>query len=152
MILNQQKKQTILLVEDNPHDEMLALRALGKNKQTSNVYVVRDGAEALDYLFATGEYVDRDILDQPKVVFLDLKLPKIDGLEVLRRIKSDERTKKTVVVIFSSSDDAGDMATGYSLKVNSFVRKPVSFAEYVKVVNHLGLYWLTINKVALEVA
>ncbi|MBE9534547.1 MAG: response regulator [Proteobacteria bacterium] len=138
--------RTILLVEDNPKDEMLTLRALGKNHLANEVIVVRDGAEALDYLFATGDYAGRDLSDLPTVVLLDLKLPKIDGLEVLRRIRADERYKMLPVVILTSSDEERDIIAGYELGANSYVRKPVAFADFSRAVADLGRYWLLTNE------
>jgi two-component system, response regulator len=150
MIQNRRKHQTILLVEDNPKDELLTLRALKKSGLANKVQVVRDGAEALDYLFATGEYSGRDVRDQPTLVILDLKLPKIDGLEVLQRIREDKQTKMLPVVILTSSDETKDIVAGYDLKANSFVRKPVNFAEFSEAVGQVGLYWLAINQAPPE--
>lgn len=138
--------RTILLVEDNPKDEMLTLRTLKKCQVANEIMVVRDGAEALDYLFATGEYAGREVADQPTVVLLDLNLPKINGLEVLRRIRDDERTRFLPVVILTSSDEEKDMLAGYTLGANSYVRKPVSFSEFSKAVADLGRYWLITNE------
>ena len=147
---SRRKHQTVLLVEDNPKDEMLTLRALKKSGMANKVDVVRDGAEALDYLFAIGDYSDRNVRDLPIIVLLDLKLPKIDGLEVLRRIRADERTKRLAVVILTSSDETKDIVTGYGLNANSFVQKPVEFTEFSNAVTQLGRYWLAINEVPPE--
>ena len=136
----------ILLVEDNPDDEELAMRALKKNNIRNDIHVVRDGAAALDYLFGTGEYAGRDISDQPQVILLDLKLPKVGGLEVLQRLRSDERTRLLPVVILTSSKEEQDLIAGYSLGANSYVRKPVDFDQFVEAVRQLGLYWLVINE------
>ncbi len=136
----------ILLVEDNPNDLELALRALKKRHLANKVVVARDGAEALDFIFGTGAYADRDIANQLKVVLLDLKLPKIDGLEVLRRIKSDERTKLIPVVVLTSSQEERDIVESYRLGVNSYMVKPVDFEQFIECVSELGLYWLVCNK------
>jgi two-component system, response regulator len=136
----------ILLVEDNPNDVELTLRALSKNNLATRVFVVKDGAEAIDFIFATGQFSDRDIQNIPKVVFLDLKLPKIDGLEVLRRMKSDERTAKIPVVVLTSSQEERDVVESYKLGVNSYVTKPVDFDQFLVAVQEIGLYWLVINK------
>jgi two-component system response regulator len=138
--------KAILLVEDNPDDEMLTLRALHKNNIRNDVVVARDGAEALDYLFGTGAHSGRDVGDLPQVVLLDLKLPKIDGLEVLRRIRADERTSVLPVVILTSSKEEQDVIEGYRLGVNSYVRKPVDFDEFLEAARQLGLYWLLLNE------
>lgn len=140
------KPQTILLVEDNPKDEILTLRSLKKCHVANEVVVVRDGAEALDYLFATGDYAERDLSDLPTVILLDLKLPKIDGLEVLRRIRADERYHLLPVVILTSSDEERDILAGYELGANSYVRKPVVFADFSRAVADLGCYWLLTNE------
>jgi CheY-like chemotaxis protein len=137
---------SILLVEDNPDDEALTLRAFRKNNVTNEVVVARDGAEALDYLFGTGTYADRDVTVLPQVVILDLKLPKIDGLEVLRRLRAAPQTKLLPVVILTSSNEERDRLQGYGLGANSYVRKPVDFAEFVDAVRQLGLYWLLLNE------
>ena len=136
---------TILLVEDNPDDEALTLRALKKNHIGNKVLVVRDGAEALDFLFCTGIYADRDPHEMPQVTLLDLKLPKVDGLEVLRRLRADERTHTLPIVILTSSNEEKDVVEGYQLGANSYVRKPVDFNEFLEAAKHLGLYWLVLN-------
>ena len=136
----------ILLVEDNPNDVELTLRALKKNNLTNKVHVVRDGAEALEYIFATGAYASRDVNHHPKVILLDLKLPKVDGLEVLRRLKSDERTKVIPVVVLTSSKEERDLVESYKLGANSYIAKPVDFDSFVKAVAELGLYWLLLNQ------
>jgi two-component system, response regulator len=137
---------SILLVEDNPDDEALTLRAFRKNNLTNEVVVARDGAEALDYLFGTGMYADRDLTVLPQIVILDLKLPKIDGLEVLRRLRAAPQTKLLPVVILTSSNEERDRLEGYGLGANSYVRKPVDFAEFLDAVRQLGLYWLLLNE------
>jgi two-component system response regulator len=137
---------TILLVEDNPNDEALTLRALRKNNIQETVVVVRDGAEALDYLFATGPYQDRDPSDLPRVVLLDLKLPKVDGLEVLRRLRAHERTRLVPVVILTSSNEERDLVAGYGSGANSYIRKPVDFTQFSETVRYLGQYWLRLNE------
>jgi CheY-like chemotaxis protein len=138
--------RTILLVEDNPKDEMLTLRSLEKCHVVNQVVVVRDGAEALDYLFGSGDYVDRDLNDLPTVVILDLKLPRVSGHEVLLRIRADERYKLLPVVILTSSDEEQDILAGYELGANSYVRKPVAFADFSRAVADLGRYWLLTNE------
>jgi CheY-like chemotaxis protein len=135
----------ILLVEDNGDDETLALRALRKNNIRNEIVVAHDGVEALDYLFASGAYASRDLRIMPQVVLLDLKLPKVDGLEVLRRIRADERTRLLPVVILTSSNEESDRIEGYGLGANSYVRKPVNFNEFAEAVKQLGLYWLLLN-------
>jgi CheY-like chemotaxis protein len=136
----------ILLVEDNPNDVEMTLRALKKHNLANKVHVVKDGAEALDYLFANNSYADRDLTQSPKVVLLDLKLPKVDGLEVLRQIKSDERTKMIPVVVLTSSREERDMIESYKLGVNSYIVKPVDFDKFLDAVGELGLYWLLLNE------
>ena len=136
----------ILLVEDNPDDEALTLRALWKNNIGNRVVVVRDGAEALDFLFCTGAYSDRDPREMPHMILLDLKLPKVDGLEVLRRIRADERTHLLAVVILTSSNEEQDLIKGFKYGANSYVRKPVDFDQFVEAVHQLGLYWLVLNE------
>jgi two-component system response regulator len=136
----------ILLVEDNADDEMLTLRALNKNKIANKIEVVRDGAEALDFLFATGAHAGRDPRELPQVILLDLKLPKVDGLEVLRRVRADSRTRMLPVVVLTSSKEEQDMIQAYSIGVNSYVRKPVDFNQFVEAIGQLGLYWLVLNE------
>ena len=136
----------ILLVEDNPDDEILTLRALKKANVANRIEVVRDGAEALDFVFGAGNYAGRDTSDMPQLILLDLKLPKVSGLQVLERIRSDERTKRIPVVILTSSTEEIDIKSGYDLHVNSFVSKPVNFQEFSDVVQRLGLYWLLVNQ------
>lgn len=136
----------ILLVEDNPDDIDLTLRALKKNNIKNEVTVVCDGAEALDFLFGTGKYSGRDLTIMPTVILLDLKLPRIGGLEVLRRIRANELTKLLPVVILTSSKEEQDIVNSYSLGVNSYVRKPVDFNQFADAVSHLGLYWLLLNE------
>jgi len=136
----------ILLVEDNPKDEVLTLRALRKSGITNEVVVTRDGAEALEYLFCTGMFADRNPSDQPAVVLMDLNLPKIGGLEVVRRIRADDRTKLFPVVILTSSDEEEDRLKGYEFGANSYVRKPVEFNAFASAVKQLGLYWLILNE------
>jgi CheY-like chemotaxis protein len=140
------RDKSILLVEDNPDDEALTRRAFEKHHVGNELVVVRDGAEALDYLFATGQYADRDPTRQPQVVLLDLKLPKIDGLEVLRRLRADDRTKMLPIVILTSSNEERDLVSGYSLGANSYVRKPVDFSDFTEAARQLGLYWLLLNE------
>ncbi|WP_335342555.1 response regulator [Sedimenticola hydrogenitrophicus] len=138
--------KVILLVEDNPDDELLTLDALAANHVGNRVVVARNGVEALDYLFANGIYSGREVTDLPAVVLLDLKLPKIDGLEVLRRIRADARTQLLPVVILTSSNEDEDRLKGYTLGANSYVRKPVDFDEFVRAAGQLGLYWLLLNQ------
>ena len=140
----------ILLVEDNPDDVELTMRALKKHNISNRVEVVGDGAEALDYLFCTGTYADRDPNELPAVVLLDLKLPKIDGLEVLKRLRADKRTKLIPVVILTSSKEEQDVVNGYKFGANSYVRKPVDFVQFNEAVRQLGLYWLLLNEPPLK--
>ena len=142
----------ILLVEDNPDDEALTLHALKKYKVANNVQVVRDGAEALEFIFCTGRYADRQITDRPKVVLLDIKLPLVDGLEVLKRIKSDERTKTLPVVMLTSSREERDLVESYRLGVNSYIVKPVDFEQFTESARALGMYWLLLNRPTTEAA
>jgi two-component system response regulator len=139
-------EKMILLVEDNPDDEALTLRALRKHNIGNKVFVVRDGAEALDFLFCTGAYADRDPNDMPQVTLLDLKLPKVDGLEVLRRLRADNRTRLLPIVILTSSNEERDLIEGYKNGANSYVRKPIDFNEFLEAVRQLGLYWLVLNQ------
>ena len=136
----------ILLVEDNPHDAELALRALTKHKLANKVLHVKDGAEALEYVYSTGAYAGRQTGTNPRVVLLDLKLPKVDGMEVLRRMKSDERTRSIPVVILTSSSEERDIVESYRLGVNSYIVKPVDFDKFLTCVRELGLYWLLLNQ------
>jgi len=140
------RDKIILLVEDNPDDELLTLRALKKNGVAGKVVVAHDGVEALDYLFSTGSHAGRDTGVMPQLILLDLKLPRIDGLEVLRRLRADERTRLLPVVILTSSKEQQDMVDGYGLGANSYVRKPVDFEQFVSAVEQLKLYWLVLNE------
>lgn len=135
----------ILLVEDNPNDVELTLHALNHNNISNQIHVVRDGAEALDYLFCKGEYKNRIISDGPKLILLDLKLPKITGLEVLEKIRANQQTRCLPVVILTSSDEEQDIAAGYKLGVNSYIRKPINFEKFSEVIRRLGYYWLVLN-------
>ncbi len=139
-------EKLILLVEDSAPDEELAIRALRKNGIRNEVVVARDGQEALDYLFAEGSHAGRDHAELPTVILLDLKLPKIDGLDVLRQIRADERTKLVPIVILTSSNEERDRIEGYGLGANSFVRKPIGLTEFSEAVRQLGLYWLMVNE------
>jgi two-component system, response regulator len=140
------KDKVILLVEDNADDEVLTLRALRKNNIKNEVVVARDGAEALDYLFGRGAYEGRDTTVLPQIVLLDLNLPKLDGLQVLKSIRGDDTTKRLPVVILTSSKEEKDLLEGYDLGANSYVRKPVDFTAFAEAVHHLGLYWLVLNE------
>ena len=142
------ENKVILLVEDNPRDEALTLRALRKSNIVNDVVVARDGVEALDYLFGTGAHEGRDLDAMPQLVLLDLKLPKVDGLQVLQRIRADERTRRLPVVIFTSSSEEEDLIKSYDLGANSYVRKPVDFEQFLDATRQLGLYWLVLNQVA----
>jgi len=137
----------ILIVEDNPDDEALTIRALKKNNVGNRLSVVRDGAEALDYLFCAGVYSERDPYDLPQAILLDLKLPKIDGLEVLKRIRAEPRTSLLPVVILTSSKEEQDLLQSYKNGANSYVRKPVDFNEFLEAARQIGLYWLILNEV-----
>lgn len=139
---------TILLVEDNPDDEALTLRAFRKSNLENQIDVARDGEEALDYLFGEGRQAGRDSKRQPCVVLLDLKLPKIDGIEVLRRLRADARTRLTPVVILTTSREERDVVDGYRFGANSYIRKPVNFDEFVRAVQQIGSYWLSLNEPA----
>jgi two-component system, response regulator len=138
--------KTILLVEDNHDDEALTIRAFEKNNIGNNVVVVCDGVGALDYLFGTGSYAGRDLNHMPQVVLLDLNLPKVSGLEVLRRLRADDRTKLLPIVILTTSDEEQDRFNSYGLGANSYVRKPVDFAQFSEAARQLGLYWLVLNQ------
>jgi two-component system response regulator len=139
-------KEKILLIEDNPDDELLTLRAFKKNNISNEVVVARDGVEALDYLFGTGAYTGRDTADTPQVVLLDLKLPKLSGLEVLRKIREEPLTKLLPVIILTTSSEESDVLSGYELGANSYIRKPVDFTQFLESVRQLGLYWLVLNQ------
>lgn len=139
------EQQVILLVEDNPDDEVLTVRALRKNNILNEIVVARDGVEALDYLFGIGIHAGRDISRQPQVVLLDLKLPKLDGLEVLKRLRADPRTALQPVAVLTTSNEERDIVASYQLGVNSYIRKPVDFNQFSETVRQLGLYWLVIN-------
>jgi two-component system response regulator len=136
----------ILLVEDNPDHEALTIRALKKSGLANPVVVARDGAEALDFLFGTGSYAGRDLSEMPQAVLLDLKLPKLDGLEVLQRMRADERTRLVPVVVLTSSDEEKDLVSSYRFGANSYIRKPVDFAEFLEATRQLGMYWLVLNQ------
>ena len=138
--------RTIMLVEDNSDDEALTLRALKKNNIHNQVVVARDGVEALDYLFGTGAHAERDLGSMPQLILLDLKLPRIDGMQVLQRLRADNRTRLLPVVILTSSKEQQDLIEGYSLGANSYVRKPVDFGQFIEAVRQLGLYWLILNE------
>ena len=140
------RTRTILLVEDNPDDVELTLRAFEKSRLGNDIVVARDGSEALDYLFGTGIHAERSPSSMPEIVLLDLKLPKVDGLEVLKRIRADERTRRLPVVVLTSSKEERDVLRSYDLGANSFVRKPVDFVEFVEAARQLGLYWLVLNE------
>ena len=140
------KDKIILLVEDNPDDVDLAIRALKKNNILNEIVVAGDGAEALDYLFGTGKYEGRDMSIMPEVILLDLKLPKIDGLEVLKHLRADERTRLLPVVILTSSREEQDLINGYKFGANSYIQKPVDFDQFTEAVRQLGMYWLVLNE------
>ena len=139
-------EKSILLVEDDPDDEALTIRELNKQNIVNKIDVVRDGKEALEYLFATGAYEGRDPSDIPTLMILDLKLPKVDGFEVLKRVRADERTKHLPVVVLTSSDEQRDIVESYSLGANSYIRKPVAFNDFGEAVRQLHLYWLLLNE------
>jgi CheY-like chemotaxis protein len=145
-MLNKHEAVEILLVEDNPTDAELAMRALKKNNLANNLVWVKDGAEALDFLFGKGEYAARETNKAPHVILLDLRLPKVDGLEVLRAIKNDEITKHIPVVVLTSSKEDHDVTESYKLGVNSYISKPVEFEAFAKTVAELGMYWLLLNR------
>jgi len=144
--MNEPNAIELLLVEDNPQDLELALRALTKAKLSNHIQVARDGAEALDFIFCTGPFAARQITDGPKVILLDLKLPKVDGLAVLKRIKGDPRTKMIPVVVLTSSKEQSDVVESYALGVSSYIVKPVNFERFSEAVRELGLYWLLLNQ------
>jgi len=139
-------EKMVLLVEDNPDDEALTMRALKQSKLANEIVVTRDGSEALDYLFGTGAYEGRDLTHMPTVILLDLKLPKVNGLEVLQRLREDARTKLIPVVVLTSSSEDEDMMQSYQLGANSYVRKPVIFGKFADAVSQLGLYWMLLNQ------
>ena len=141
------KRKTLLLVEDNPDDELLTVRALRKHNLANEIVVARDGQQALDYLFGEGEYEGRPPEELPQVILLDLKLPKVDGLQVLERIRADERTRSIPVVVLTSSNEERDILRSYDLGANSYVRKPVNFEQFLEAARQLGLYWLVLNEV-----
>lgn len=140
------KRRLVLLVEDNADDEILTLRALERSKLSGEVVVARDGVEALEFLFATGRYAGRDASLMPRLVLLDLKLPKVDGLEVLKRLRADERTKLLPIVILTSSTEQRDMVQSYGLGANSYVSKPINFEQFIRTIEQLKSYWLSLNE------
>jgi CheY-like chemotaxis protein len=142
----ERKEVDLLLVEDNPNDAELAIRALHKHHLANNLHHVTDGEEALDFIFARGRYSGRDVEDRPRLILLDLKLPKVDGLEVLKAVKSDERAKLTPVVVLTTSREEKDLIESYRLGVNSYIVKPVDFDKFVEAVKDLGYYWLLLNE------
>jgi two-component system response regulator len=144
--MNENNPVEILLVEDNPRDAELTIRALKKNNLANHLVHVEDGAEALDFLFAHGKYEGRSVDDTPRVILLDLKLPKVSGLEVLRLLKEDQRTRMIPVVVVTSSTEDPDMETAYALGANSYVVKPVQFDNFIEAMRHLGIYWLIVNR------
>lgn len=145
--MNQLDPADVLLVEDNPRDAELIIRTLEKNSLANHLYLVEDGAQALDFVFCRGEYSQRDSIQPPKVILLDLKLPKLDGLEVLRAIRSDERTRAIPVVVVTSSAEDPDIKAAYDLGANSYVVKPVGFEAFVEALSRVGFYWLLVNRV-----
>jgi two-component system, response regulator len=144
------KEEHILLVEDNPDDELLTLMAFKDNRIKNEVIVAHDGEEALDYLFGSGQYADRDTTILPQIILLDLKLPKVDGLEVLQKIRASELTKLLPVVILTSSKEEIDIMKSYQLGANSYIRKPVDFEQFSEAIKHLGLYWLVLNESPIQ--
>ena len=144
------KNKIVLLVEDNPDDEALTVRALRKNHLSNEIIVARDGQEALDFMFGQGAYADRDTSVLPQVILLDLKLPKVDGLQVLEQLRANPKTRHVPIVILTSSSQEQDMIRGYDLGANSFVRKPVDFEQFLEAARQLGLYWLVLNEVPYE--
>jgi len=140
----------ILLVEDNPDDELLTVRALKKNNIANRIEIVRDGQEVLDFLFGEGEYAERDPFDRPQVILLDLKLPKLNGLEVLRELRANEITRLVPVVVLTSSNEDRDMIESYQLGANSYVRKPVDFDQFIEAARQLGLYWMLLNQIPYD--
>ncbi|MBW2555501.1 MAG: response regulator, partial [Deltaproteobacteria bacterium] len=144
------EKKVILLVEDNPDDELLTIRAFEKNNLRNEVVIARDGAEALDYLFGTGAYSDRDTRVMPQFVLLNLNIPKIDGLEVLRRLRSNERTKQLPVVIFTASNEERNLVESYRLGTSNYIRKPLDFTQFAEAIRQLGLHWLVLNETNLS--
>ncbi len=136
----------ILLVEDNSNDAELTIRALKKNHVTNNVIHLKDGAEAIDFIFCEGQYSDRNISNKPKAILLDLKMPKVDGMEVLKKVKSDERTRMIPIIVLTSSKEDPDIKTCYDLGANSYIVKPVGFDNFIKAVGELGLYWIILNQ------
>lgn len=144
------KNKIVLLVEDNPDDEALTVRALRKNHLSNEITVARDGQEALDFMFGQGAYADRDTSILPQVILLDLKLPKVDGLQVLEQLRANPKTRHVPIVILTSSSQEQDMIRGYDLGANSFVRKPVDFEQFLEAARQLGLYWLVLNEVPYE--
>ena len=142
------ENNVIPLLEDNPKDEALTLRALRKSNILNDVVVAHDGVEALEYLFGTGAHAGRDTTLMPQLTLLDLKMPRVDGLQVLKKMREDERTKRLPVVIFTSSDEEEDLIRSYELGANSYVRKPVEFSQFVEATKQLGLYWLVLNRAA----
>lgn len=140
------KNKIVLLVEDNPDDEELTRLAFDECRLANKLVVVRDGQEALDYLFATGKYSDRDIREAPQLILLDLKLPKVDGLEVLQRVRTDDRTKLLPIVILTSSKEEQDLVESYSLGASSYIQKPVDYLQFVEAVRQIGMYWLVLNQ------
>ena len=140
------KNKMILLVEDNARDEALTLRALKQSGIANEIVVTRDGAEALDYLFGTGKFTGGDIKVPPQLILLDLKLPKIDGLEVLKQLRADDRTKRLPIVVFTSSSEQEDMIKSYDLGANSYIRKPVDFEQFAEATRQVGMYWFLLNE------